>query len=136
MHTIEIATLAEIGKSAQLFKERIGSSKILAFRGEMGAGKTTFIKAFCKVLGTEDTVTSPTFALVNEYEMADSSIYHFDFYRIDEVEEAVNIGFDEYLYSGDFCLIEWAEKVESLLPEETLYVDIKINKDGSRTLVI
>ena len=114
MHTINIRSLDQINNAAQVFSKQIGASKILAFHGEMGAGKTTFIKAFCKELGTADTVTSPTFALVNEYEIENAVIYHFDFYRINKIEEAIDIGFDEYLYSGNICLIEWPENVEAL----------------------
>ena len=100
----------------------------------MGAGKTTFIKAFCKELGTADTVTSPTFSLVNEYEIENAVIYHFDFYRINKIEEAIDIGFDEYLYSGNICLIEWPENIEALLPEDTLHITIEIVDEKSRVL--
>ena len=103
----------------------------------MGAGKTTFISALCRHFGVEDDVCSPTFTIVNEYRAADGeSIFHFDFYRIDSLREAVDIGFGEYLYSGSLCLIEWPEKVEDLLPEETLNVRITASDDGRRTIEI
>ncbi len=99
--------------------------RIFAFYGKMGAGKTTFIQAVCKAIGTDDNVTSPTFALVNEYKTKNGeSIYHFDFYRIKDLEEAFDLGYEDYFYSGKYCLIEWPEKIESLLPQD--YVEVKI----------
>lgn len=103
----------------------------------MGAGKTTFISALCRYFGVEDDVCSPTFTIVNEYRTADSdSIFHFDFYRIDSLKEAVDIGFEEYLYSGSLCLIEWPEKVAPLLPEETLNVKVTATGEESRIIEI
>lgn len=127
--------LSTIDDAARQFVEAIGDRTVFAFFGGMGAGKTTFIKAVCQQMGvTEDMVSSPTFAIVNEYEGSRGSIYHFDFYRIRQVSEAVNMGFDDYLYSGNLCFIEWPELVEPLLPEDTVRVTIEEQPDGSRIL--
>lgn len=127
--------LTTIDDAARLFVEAIGDRTVFAFFGGMGAGKTTFIKAVCQQMGvTEDMVSSPTFAIVNEYEGSRGSIYHFDFYRIRQISEAVNMGFDDYLYSGNLCFIEWPELVEPLLPEDTVRVTIEEQPDGSRIL--
>ena len=109
----------------------------MAFYGSMGAGKTTFIKAICDVLGVTDTVNSPTFAIVNEYLAANGeSVYHFDFYRIKKIEEAYDFGYEDYFYSGNLCLIEWPELIEELLPEETVRVKIEETTNGARELTI
>lgn len=108
--------------------------KILLFNGEMGAGKTTLIKAICKYLGVQDTVSSPTFSLVNEYEGDNSIIYHFDFYRIKDEEEAYAMGFEEYEYNGDYLFIEWGERISNLLPEEIHNINLSIEENGLRTL--
>lgn len=127
--------LTTIDDAARQFVEAIGDRTVFAFFGGMGAGKTTFIKAVCQQMGvTEDMVSSPTFAIVNEYEGSSGSIYHFDFYRIRQISEAVNMGFDDYLYSGNLCFIEWPELVEPLLPEDTVRVIIEEQPDGSRIL--
>lgn len=106
--------------------------RIFAFHGEMGAGKTTFIKTICEYLQVSDTVSSPTFAIVNEYVTEDSGIvYHFDLYRIKAWTEMLEIGYEEYFYSGNYCLLEWPEKIVNLLPEETVHVDIVVSLDGS-----
>lgn len=127
--------LSTIDDAAHQFVEAIGDRTVFAFFGGMGAGKTTFIKAVCQQMGvTEDMVSSPTFAIVNEYEGSRGSIYHFDFYRIRQISEAVNMGFDDYLYSGNLCFIEWPELVEPLLPEDTVRVTIEEQPDGSRIL--
>jgi tRNA threonylcarbamoyladenosine biosynthesis protein TsaE len=114
----------------------MGDRKVFAFYGKMGAGKTTFIKAICEALGVEDVVTSPTFAIVNEYGTKQESgkVFHFDFYRIKNLREACDIGCDEYFYSGCPCFIEWPELIEELLPEETVRVCIEVHEDGSRTV--
>ncbi len=106
--------------------------RIFAFHGEMGAGKTTFIKSICEILEVTDTVSSPTFAIVNEYLTANSgSVYHFDLYRIKSWTEMLEIGYEDYFYSGNYCLLEWPEKIVNLLPEETVHVDISVSTDGS-----
>ncbi|MBO4657393.1 MAG: tRNA (adenosine(37)-N6)-threonylcarbamoyltransferase complex ATPase subunit type 1 TsaE [Bacteroidales bacterium] len=137
MKTIAIDSLESIDAAAKEFAQLLGDNRIVAFYGSMGAGKTTFISALCRYLGVEDDVCSPTFTIVNEYRAADGdSIFHFDFYRIDSLKEAMDIGFEEYLYSGSLCLIEWPEKVEQLLPEETLNVTIAATGDDSRIIEI
>lgn len=137
MKTIAIESLESIDAAAKEFAQALGENRIVAFYGSMGAGKTTFISALCRYFGVEDDVCSPTFTIVNEYRAADGdSIFHFDFYRIDSLKEAVDIGFEEYLYSGSLCLIEWPEKVEQLLPEETMNVKITATGDDSRIIEI
>ena len=126
----------DIRQAAQQFVEAMGENTVFAFYGKMGAGKTTFIKALCEELGVEDTVTSPTFAIVNEYEAAKGRpIYHFDFYRIKKVSEAYDMGCEEYFYSGHPCFIEWPELIEEVLPEETIDVTIEALPNGERRLV-
>jgi len=110
--------------------------KTLLFNGEMGAGKTTLIKAICEFLGVEDTVSSPTFSIVNEYEGGGNVIYHFDFYRIEDEDEAYAIGFEEYEYNGDFLFIEWSERIPNLIPEESHIINILLENNGLRTIEI
>lgn len=130
-------TLENINAAAAEFLKELGDRKIVAFYGSMGAGKTTFIKAICDVLGVTDTVNSPTFAIVNEYLAASgSSIYHFDFYRIKKIEEAYDFGYEDYFYSGNLCLIEWPELIEELLPEDTVRVKIEEIETGERVLTL
>lgn len=132
---ITIQNLDEIKTSAQAFIDAMGSHTVFAFYGGMGAGKTTFIKAVCEQLGVEDVVTSPTFAIVNEYERAaGGQVFHFDFYRIKRLEEVYDMGYEEYFYSGCLCFIEWPELIEDLLPEDTVRVSIEEQPDGSRLL--
>ncbi len=108
---------------------------VIAFYGKMGAGKTTFIKALCEELGVEDVITSPTFAIVNEYSLpSQGALYHFDFYRIKKLEEVYDMGYEDYFYSGNLCLIEWPELIEELLPENALRVTIEEQPDGTRTI--
>ena len=135
-HTIVIQNLAGIGAAAEAFLREIGDRRLVAFYGEMGAGKTTFTTALCHVLGVrDDAVSSPTFAIVNEYRAADGRpVFHFDFYRIKEAAEALDIGLYDYLDSGELCLMEWPENIEELLPDETLRVQIAVAPDGARTL--
>lgn len=112
------------------------SEKVIAFKGEMGAGKTTMINALCKAFGVEDATSSPTFSLVNEYEGADGEIlYHFDFYRLEDESEAFDMGYEDYFYSGNFCFIEWPEKVVNLLPDNLNVVEIKHNFE-QRTITL
>lgn len=132
---IHIPSLDHIQEAAAAFVDAIGNSRIIAFYGKMGAGKTTFIKALCEHLGVDDVINSPTFAIVNEYMDGDEqSIFHFDFYRIKKASEVLDIGFEDYIYSGNLCLMEWPEYIEELLPEETLKVSIEENPDGSRSI--
>lgn len=127
--------LSNIQDAARDFVAAMGSRTVFAFYGAMGAGKTTFIKAVCKALGvTDDVVASPTFAIVNEYETPHGPIYHFDFYRIKKLDEAVDMGFDDYLYSGCPCFIEWPELIEPLLPDDAVRVEITEAPDGGRIL--
>ena len=121
--------------SATDILEKCGSARVFAFDGKMGAGKTTFIKHLCEAMGTEDVVNSPTFAIVNVYEVASGEeVYHFDCYRIKDIREAMDFGAEEYLYSGNYCFIEWAEMIEPLLPEDTVWVKIEVEENGERTL--
>ena len=132
---IRISNLELIREAAREFIEHIGEHRVFAFYGEMGAGKTTFIKAICEELGVEDVITSPTFAIVNEYGLPDGDcIYHFDFYRIKKLEEVYDMGFEDYFYSGALCFIEWPELIEEVLPEDAVKVNITENADGSRTI--
>ena len=134
--TIVIPSLSEIDAAAAEFLRRLGDRRLVAFHASMGAGKTTFITALCRCLGVRsDAVSSPTFAIVNEYRAASGeAVYHFDFYRITKLEEALDIGLYDYLDSGALCLMEWPENIAPLLPEETLEVSIDVADDGSRTL--
>ena len=132
---IRISHLELIREAAREFIQHIGEHRVFAFYGEMGAGKTTFIKAICEELGVEDVITSPTFAIVNEYGLPDGDcIYHFDFYRIKKLEEVYDMGFEDYFYSGALCFIEWPELIEEVLPEDAVKVNITENADGSRTI--
>lgn len=135
-HQIQIAGLEDLERAAREFLGLLGSHTLVAFYAPMGAGKTTFTTAVCKVLGVEeDAISSPTFAIVNEYRgKGGRPIFHFDFYRIDKPAEALDIGLYDYLDSGELCLMEWPENVEDLLPEETLRVQISVQPDGSRLL--
>ena len=130
-------SLDTLETAAREFAELMQSSpsKVFAFDAEMGAGKTTFISRVCEILGADDDFGSPTFSIVNEYADAEGNpIYHFDFYRIDSLEEAIDMGAEEYFYSGHPCFIEWPGKIGALLPEDAVKVAITINEDGSRTL--
>ncbi len=134
---IEINNLNEIESAAKQFVSVIGDKKVFAFYGLMGAGKTTFIKAVCKELGVEETITSPTFAIVNEYKSGSrESIYHFDFYRINKLEEAYDFGYEDYFYSGNICFIEWPELVEPILPIDVAKVQIREYDNGKRVVEI
>ena len=119
------------------FLDKCGTARIFAFDGKMGAGKTTFIKHLCEAMGTEDIVNSPTFAIVNVYEISNGEeVYHFDCYRIKDIREAMDFGAEEYLYSGNYCFIEWAEMIEPLLPDNTVWVKIEVMENGERKLVV
>lgn len=132
---IKINGLENIAPAAKTFIEAMGSRRIFAFNGAMGAGKTTFIAEVCRQLGADDDSGSPTFSIVNEYRASDGSpIYHFDFYRLDSPAEALDMGAEDYFYSGDLCLIEWPDRIGNLLPEEAVEVDLLVMDDGSRLL--
>jgi tRNA threonylcarbamoyladenosine biosynthesis protein TsaE len=134
---IEIKNITAIRSAAQAFVQQMDDDKVFAFYGTMGAGKTTLIKAICEELGVTEGVTSPTFSIINEYRAGDgNSIYHFDFYRINKPEEAFDFGYEDYMYSGNLCFIEWPELIESLLPDNTVNVYIRETENGTRTLTV
>lgn len=136
MHEIIINGTADLDRAAKVFLEKSAGSPIVAFYGQMGAGKTTFITALCRVLGVEDVVTSPTFTIVNEYRDGKGDpVYHFDFYRINRLSEAMDIGLFEYFDSGFPCFMEWPEMIQELLPEETLKVQILTDDENTRRLL-
>jgi tRNA threonylcarbamoyladenosine biosynthesis protein TsaE len=127
--------LKQLDKVAEKLINEFPNYRIFAFYGKMGAGKTTFIQSVCRKLGSGDNVTSPTFALINEYKTGDQqSIFHFDFYRINNIVEAFDLGYEDYLYSGNYCLIEWPEMIEPLLPENIVKVKIEVDEDGTRNI--
>ena len=133
MFQIHIPDLSALRSAARLLLDNFPEERVFAFYGTMGAGKTTLIKAICQELGSEDNITSPTFALINEYTTkSDFLIYHFDFYRIKKLEEAYDLGYEDYIYSGNYCLIEWPEMIEPLLPEGIVEVRIKEGNHGIR----
>ena len=134
MTTIQINDIENIHEAAREFINQIGDARVFAFYGKMGAGQTTFIKAICEELGCQDVITSPTFAIVNEYSSDTTPIYHFDFYRIKKLEEVYDMGYEEYFYSGALCLIEWPELIEEILPDDAVRVNINEQEDGSRTI--
>ena len=146
---IHITDIEHIREAAREFIEHIGDHRVFAFYGKMGAGKTTFVKAICEELGVEDVITSPTFAIINEYTATPSTaaanssfftihsslqIYHFDFYRIKKLEEVYDMGYEDYFYSGALCFIEWPELIEDILPDDAVRVSIAEQEDGSRTV--
>lgn len=132
---IRVDSMPELRFAAESFIKNIGDHRVIAFYGAMGAGKTTFIKAICNILGVSDQVNSPTFAIVNEYTSGSGEpIFHFDFYRIKTIAEAYDFGYEDYFYSGHFCMIEWPELVEPILPPNALKVTILANDDESRVI--
>ena len=137
---MKIESLETIRKTARDFIETVikqGGGRVFLFYGSMGAGKTTFIRAVCEELGVEESVNSPTFAIVNEYRSGEGDpIYHFDFYRINKEEEAYDFGYEDYFYSGELCFVEWPEKIENLLPEDAVTVSITEQPDGTREVVV
>ncbi len=128
---IIIDSLDTIRAAARQFISNMGPARVFAFYGKMGAGKTTFVKAICEELGVTDVITSPTFAIINEYEGRER-IYHFDFYRIKKLEEVYDMGYEDYFYSGALCFIEWPELIEEILPDDAVRVSITEQEDGSR----
>jgi len=134
---LEIESLKTIAQTSQKFIDQIGDRTVFAFNGKMGAGKTTFIKSICEVMGVKETVNSPTFSIVNEYEAADGRvIFHFDCYRINKIQEALDLGSEEYLYSGNLCFIEWSENIAPILPDSLVNVDIEEMENGRRMITI
>ena len=130
---IEINDITQIRAAAKTFLREMEGHKVFAFYGAMGAGKTTFIKALCEELGVKETVASPTFAIINEYrDKTGTPLYHFDFYRINKLEEAFDFGYEDYFYSGNLCFIEWPELVESILPENAVKITIRVTDEGHR----
>lgn len=135
MFQLQIAGLSALDESAKLLLQNFENDRVFAFYGSMGAGKTTLIKAICHQLGSADYVTSPSFSLINEYSTSGGdTIYHFDFYRIKKLEEAFDLGYEDYIYSGNYCLIEWPEMIESLLPEGIVEVRITELENGVRMI--
>ena len=132
---IKIKSIEEIAVAAKEFVTAMGDRKVFAFYGKMGAGKTTFIKAVCEELGVEDVINSPTFAIVNEYvDGKGEPVYHFDFYRIKNLQEVLDIGDEDYVYSGHMCFMEWPELIENLLPDDAVKVTIEEKTDGGRVV--
>ena len=132
---IKIDSLDNIHVAAREFLDNMGDGKVFAFYGKMGAGKTTFVKAICEELGVDDVITSPTFAIVNEYTAGNGDpVYHFDFYRIKKLDEVYDMGYEDYFYSGHLCFLEWPELIEDLLPEDCTKVTITAEEDGSRSV--
>ncbi|RXE71788.1 tRNA (adenosine(37)-N6)-threonylcarbamoyltransferase complex ATPase subunit type 1 TsaE [Muribaculaceae bacterium Isolate-002 (NCI)] len=139
MKTITIPTLENIDEAARSFIELMGDRTVFAFYGDMGAGKTTFINALSRALGVEEDATgSPSFAIVNEYRSDTTAelIYHFDLYRLESVEEALDLGVEDYFDSGALCLIEWPERIDDILPDDTVKVTVSVTPDGQRTLTV
>jgi ATPase, YjeE family len=136
MNPIEIENIEKIREAARLFIRETGEKRIFAFVGQMGVGKTTFIKGVCEELGVTDVINSPTFAIVNEYysNTRNESIYHFDFYRIKDIKEAYDLGAEDFFYSGNYCFIEWPEKVIELLPPDTVFMEINEQDSGERRM--
>ena len=136
MKRIEIDALSDLPRVAEEVINSLDGRTVVLLRGGMGAGKTTLVSRIAALLGAEDTVTSPTFALVNQYEGTECRIYHFDFYRIDRIEEVFDLGYEEYFYSGDLCLVEWPEKIEPLIPDDAMVVRITVGDDEQRIFEI
>ena len=141
MNTISIQDIEHIREAAREFIQQMGDAHVFAFYGKMGAGKTTFVKAICEELGVQDVITSPTFAIINEYEASstgqyeDIPIYHFDFYRIKKLEEVYDMGYEDYFYADALCFIEWPELIEDILPEDAVKVSIEEQPDGTRLVM-
>ena len=141
MNTISIQDIEHIREAARELIQQMGDAHVFAFYGKMGAGKTTFVKAICEELGVQDVITSPTFAIINEYEASstgqyeDIPIYHFDFYRIKKLEEVYDMGYEDYFYADALCFIEWPELIEDILPEDAVKVSIEEQPDGTRLVM-
>ncbi len=126
----------ELRNAAAWLFDHTGDSRVFIFKAPMGAGKTTFIKSLCEHLQVEDSTSSPTFSIVNEYRSPKGPVYHFDFYRLKDEQEAFDLGYEEYFYSDHYCFIEWPEKIPNLIPEDAILVEITVNDDKSRTITI
>lgn len=138
-HTINIPSIESLPQAAKEFAALMGDETVYAFRGEMGAGKTTFIRELCRALGVEDDpANSPSFSIINEYRSDKTAelIYHFDLYRLESVDDALEIGVEDYFDSGALCLLEWPERIEPLLPDDTVTVNVNVNPDMSRTMTV
>ncbi len=138
-HTINIPSIESLPQAAKEFAALMGDETVYAFRGEMGAGKTTFIRELCRALGVEDDLAnSPSFSIINEYRSDKTAelIYHFDLYRLESVDDALEIGVEDYFDSGAVCLLEWPERIEPLLPDDTVTVNVNVNPDMSRTMTV
>jgi tRNA threonylcarbamoyladenosine biosynthesis protein TsaE len=133
---LTVQSISELPSVASAILNYSSGHKIFLFYGDMGSGKTTLIKSICDYLGTTEAVTSPTFSIVNEYVGKDGNIYHFDFYRLKNQTEALDMGYEEYLYSGAYCLIEWPEKIPGLLPDHYIRVQIKVPDNNSRQIIV
>lgn len=133
---IEVNQLSELDHAAKLLIKSFPNDRVFLFYGNMGAGKTTFIKALCDALQVKDNTSSPTFSIVNEYNSAQGTIFHFDFYRIKEEEEAYDFGYEDYFYSGNYCFIEWPNKIPNLLPVDAKTIEIEITSPTSRKIII
>lgn len=131
-----VANTESLPAAAAWLIENAGDKRVFVFQAPMGAGKTTFIKAICAFLQVEDSTSSPTFSIVNEYHSENGPIYHFDFYRLKSEQEAFDLGYEEYFYSGDYCFIEWPEKIPNLIPEDAAIVKIEVTEDQSRTIIL
>lgn len=135
MTELRIKSLEDINSVAKQFIELVGDRRVFAMYGAMGVGKTTFVKAVCEELGVDDTINSPTFAIVNEYRTPeDKVVYHFDFYRIEDVKEAYDFGYEDYFYSKAMCFIEWPERIESILPSDVVNLNFTEEEDGRRII--
>ncbi|MBV2226455.1 MAG: tRNA (adenosine(37)-N6)-threonylcarbamoyltransferase complex ATPase subunit type 1 TsaE [Sphingobacterium mizutaii] len=131
-----VANTESLPAAAAWLIENAGNKRVFVFQAPMGAGKTTFIKAICAYLQVEDSTSSPTFSIVNEYHSENGPIYHFDFYRLKSEQEAFDLGYEEYFYSGDYCFIEWPEKIPNLIPEDAAIVKIEVTEDQSRIIIL
>jgi tRNA threonylcarbamoyladenosine biosynthesis protein TsaE len=137
MLSIEIPDLTKISDAVKILLKETGNRRIVAFYGKMGAGKTTVIKEICRQIGVADTVSSPTFAIVNEYHRTNGNpVFHFDFYRINKIDEAYDLGYEEYFYGNNLCLIEWAEKIEQILPDDAVKVKIEVIDSDRRIITV
>ncbi|MDD7726218.1 MAG: tRNA (adenosine(37)-N6)-threonylcarbamoyltransferase complex ATPase subunit type 1 TsaE, partial [Bacteroidales bacterium] len=137
MQTFIAKSAEELDSLAPAILDAIGPNRVVAMDAPMGAGKTTLVKAICRFLGSTSVVNSPTFAIINDYDLPEGkALYHFDLYRLKDVNEAFNMGFDEYFYSGNYCFVEWPAIAESILPENSSTLRISVNDDGSRTITV